>query len=53
MERVDEVIGFLELVGWIVGVVGVAAIITYTVIRLFPGKEDAAAAAKPSDEQAS
>jgi hypothetical protein len=53
MERVDEVIGFLELVGWIAGVVGLAAAITYAVIKLFPGKDDAATAGKPSGEQPS
>jgi hypothetical protein len=53
MERVDEVIGFLELVGWIVGVIGLAALITFTVIKFFPGKDDAATAAKGSGEQAS
>jgi hypothetical protein len=32
-------IGFLELVAWIVSVVGLAALITYVVVKLFPGEE--------------
>jgi hypothetical protein len=36
-------IGFLELIAWIVAVVGLAALITYVVVKLFPGEEKQAA----------
>ena len=38
-------LGVLELVFWIVSVVSLAAGVTYTVIRLFPSRDDK----KPED----
>jgi hypothetical protein len=52
MERVDEVIGFLELAGWIIGVISLAAAITFAVIKFFPGKDEAATG-KPAGDEAS
>ncbi|MCI0635369.1 MAG: hypothetical protein L0206_15860 [Actinobacteria bacterium] len=40
----DSVIGILELIGWIAAVIALAAAITFTVIKLFPGKDEKAAA---------
>ncbi|MCL4290174.1 MAG: hypothetical protein KJ051_07855 [Thermoleophilia bacterium] len=39
-------IGFLELAGWIVAVVALAAGVTYAVIKLFPSRADR----KPSED---
>ncbi len=39
-------IGFLELAVWIASVVGLAAAITYVVVKLFPGRDSTP---KPSD----
>ena len=38
----DTFIGLLELVFWIVAVSGLAAAVTYAVIKLFPAKDEAA-----------
>ena len=53
MERVDTLIGLLELVAWILAVTGLAAAVTYAVIKFFPGKDDAAPSAKSGGEGAS
>jgi hypothetical protein len=53
MEQVDNVIGFLELAAWILGVVSVAAAITYVVIRIFPGKDAAQSAGAPAGDEPS
>jgi hypothetical protein len=34
-----DVIGFLELAGWALAIVGLAAGVTFAVIKLFPGRE--------------
>jgi hypothetical protein len=39
-ERVDTVIGFLELLGWAAAIIGLAAAVTYAVIKMFPARED-------------
>lgn len=39
----DEVIGFLELAGWALAIVALAAAVTFAVIKLFPGREDGGA----------
>jgi hypothetical protein len=39
---VDTFIGLLELVFWIVAVAGLAAGVTYAVIKLFPAKDESA-----------
>ena len=44
-------IGFLELAGWILAVLMLAAVLTYVVVKLFPGREDAPKA--PDASQAS
>ena len=36
MTRLDEVLGLLALAGYIIGIVGLAAAITWVVIRIFP-----------------
>ena len=36
----DTLIGILELIAWIVAIIALAAVITYTVIRLFPAKDE-------------
>ena len=36
----DTLIGILELVGWIAAIVAIAAAVTFTVIKLFPAKEE-------------
>jgi hypothetical protein len=36
----DTVIGLLELVAWIVAVVGLAAAVTFSVIKLFPSRDE-------------
>jgi hypothetical protein len=41
----DTVIGFLELLAWIVSVVGLAAAVTFGVIKLFPSRDEKKAAA--------
>jgi hypothetical protein len=41
----DTVIGFLELLAWIVSVVGLAAVITFGVIKVFPSRDEKKAAA--------
>ena len=38
----DTFIGLVELVLWIVAVVGLAAGVTYAVIKLFPAKDESA-----------
>ncbi len=43
-------IGFLELAVWIIGVVSLAATITYVVVKLFPGRESKP---KPTDRAGS
>jgi hypothetical protein len=43
----DTVIGILELVGWIAGIIALAAAITFAVIKLFPGRDEKAAANSP------
>jgi hypothetical protein len=44
----DTLIGILELVGWIVVVVGLAAGVTYAVIKLFPAKDESRPDAEPA-----
>jgi hypothetical protein len=51
MERVDTLIGILELIAWILAVTSLAGAITYAVIKIFPGKEEAVPAGKSSGEQ--
>lgn len=34
----DTFIGLLELVGWVVAIVAIAATVTFTVIKVFPGR---------------
>ena len=34
--RLDDVLGLIALAGYILGIVGLAAAITYVVIRIFP-----------------
>ena len=36
----DTFIGFLELVAWAICVLALAAAVTYTVIRLFPSRDE-------------
>jgi hypothetical protein len=36
----DTILGFLGLVVWIAGTIGIAAGISYVVIKLFPGGDD-------------
>ncbi len=36
----DTVLGFLGLAIWIVGTIGIAAGITWLVVKVFPGDED-------------
>jgi hypothetical protein len=36
----DTVLGLLGLTVWIVGTIGVAAGVTWVVVKLFPGDED-------------
>jgi hypothetical protein len=33
----DTFLGFLELIGWVVVIIAIAAAITYSVIKVFPG----------------
>jgi hypothetical protein len=40
----DSVLGILELIGWIAGIIALAAAITFAVIKLFPGKDEKAGA---------
>jgi hypothetical protein len=51
---VDEVLGLLALAGYIAGVIGLAAAITYVVIRIFPTernpKKDADSEDKPAKQ---
>ena len=42
MVVMDEVLGLLALAGYIVGIIGLAAGITYVVIRIFPTERDTA-----------
>ena len=46
-----HVLGILELIAWILAVTSLAGVITYAVIKIFPGKEEAAPAGKSSGEQ--
>jgi hypothetical protein len=45
---VDTFIGFLELALWVVVVVGLAAGVTYAVIKLFPAKDESAPGNEPA-----
>ena len=36
----DTVLGFLELIAWAAAVIAIAAAVTYTVIKLFPSREE-------------
>ena len=51
MERVDTLIGILELIAWILAVTSLAGAITYAVIKIFPGKEETVPAGKSSGEE--
>jgi hypothetical protein len=42
----DTFLGFIGLAFWIAGVIGIAAGITWVVIKVFPGSDDA----KPKTE---
>jgi hypothetical protein len=44
----DTFIGFLELAGWILAIIALAAGVTYAVIKLFPARDDK----PPADEPA-
>jgi hypothetical protein len=44
---VDQVLGLLALAGYIVGIVGLAALITFTVIRIFPTERNPKKDEKP------
>jgi hypothetical protein len=48
MTRLDEVLGLLALAGYIVGIVGLAAAITWVVIRIFPTERNPT---KPEGEE--
>jgi hypothetical protein len=48
MERVDEVIGFLELAAWALAIVAMAAAITYAVIKLVPSKDEVPPGKEPT-----
>lgn len=37
----DTVLGLLGMALWIAGVIAIAASVTYVVVKLFPGDEDA------------
>jgi hypothetical protein len=37
---VDTLIGILELIGWIVAIIALAAAITFAVIKLFPAMDE-------------
>jgi cytoskeletal protein RodZ len=61
MTRLDEVLGVLALAGYIVAIVGLAAAITWVVIKIFPTErnpkkpdadEKPASESKPSDKSA-
>jgi hypothetical protein len=45
---VDTFIGLLELAGWVFVVVGLAAAVTYAVIKLFPAKDESPPDAEPA-----
>ena len=54
MVVMDVVLGLLALAGYIVGIIGLAAGITYVVIRIFPTERDPAksdATDKPAEEK--
>ncbi len=44
----DTFIGFLELALWVILVVGLAAGVTYAVIKLFPAKDESAPPSEPA-----
>jgi hypothetical protein len=36
----DTFIGFLELIGWAVAIIGLAAAVTFVMIKLFPSADE-------------
>ena len=40
----DDVIGILELIGWLAFIIALAAAITFGVIKVFPGRDEKPAA---------
>jgi hypothetical protein len=45
---VDTFIGFLELALWVIVVVGLAAGVTYAVIKFFPAKDESGPPSEPA-----
>jgi hypothetical protein len=45
----DEILGLLALAAYIVAIIGLAAAITYTVIRIFPTERNPKKPDKPDD----
>jgi hypothetical protein len=50
MAALDRVLGLLVLTIYVVTIIGVAGLVTYAVVRLFPTKDRPSTPDKPSDD---